>query len=129
MNVELVVDARAELGEGPVWDERTGTLYWVDIGQHTIYRWDSATDDHVSFKPDMPVRGLCRRASGGWLLVTDTGLGFWDPSSDACEFIVNPFEETAFLLLHENGLDQFECDAAGVVEINDFFGQSGLHQP
>ena len=28
---ELVLDARADLGEGPAWEARTGCLYWVDI--------------------------------------------------------------------------------------------------
>ncbi len=28
---ELVLDARADLGEGPAWESRTGVLYWVDI--------------------------------------------------------------------------------------------------
>ena len=29
---ELVVDAQAELGEGPIWDPRNGTLLWLDLG-------------------------------------------------------------------------------------------------
>ena len=28
--VELIVDARAGTGEGPVWDERTRKLVWVE---------------------------------------------------------------------------------------------------
>jgi sugar lactone lactonase YvrE len=28
---------RAVLGEGPVWDSRTGTLYWVDIAAGTVF--------------------------------------------------------------------------------------------
>jgi len=31
MRAELVVDARAQLGEGPLWDARTHELLWVDI--------------------------------------------------------------------------------------------------
>lgn len=37
MNVEMVFDAKATLGEGPAWDEKTQTLYWVDIIQKKIY--------------------------------------------------------------------------------------------
>ena len=28
---ELVVDSKCIIGEGPVWDERTGKLYFIDI--------------------------------------------------------------------------------------------------
>lgn len=37
MNVELVFDGKATLGEGPGWDDKTQTLYWVDIIQKKIY--------------------------------------------------------------------------------------------
>ncbi|GJQ34298.1 MAG: regucalcin-like protein [Anaerolineaceae bacterium] len=37
MNVELVFDGKATLGEGPAWDEKTQTLFWVDIIQKKIY--------------------------------------------------------------------------------------------
>ena len=31
---ELVLDARAPLGEGPVWDAENQALLWVDIDNH-----------------------------------------------------------------------------------------------
>ena len=41
--VELVVDARAEVGEGPVWDDRTRRLYWVDILGSVVHVTDPLT--------------------------------------------------------------------------------------
>ncbi|MBK6647489.1 MAG: SMP-30/gluconolactonase/LRE family protein [Anaerolineales bacterium] len=37
MQAELFFDAKATLGEGPAWDEKTQTLYWVDILEKRIY--------------------------------------------------------------------------------------------
>lgn len=37
MKVELLLDAQCTLGEGPAWDEKTQTLYWVDILEKKIY--------------------------------------------------------------------------------------------
>jgi sugar lactone lactonase YvrE len=37
MKVELLVDAKATLGEGPIWDARTQSLYWIDILDKRIY--------------------------------------------------------------------------------------------
>ena len=40
-DVELLVDARAETGEGPSWDARKGVLYWVDIPKGRIHVYDA----------------------------------------------------------------------------------------
>ena len=37
MQAELIFDARAALGEGPAWDAKTQTLYWVDILEKRVY--------------------------------------------------------------------------------------------
>ncbi len=45
---ELILDARAKLGEGPSWDERSQQLLWVDIEGYKLHRYDPATgEDHV----------------------------------------------------------------------------------
>ena len=37
MKLELILDAKATLGEGPAWDSKTQTLYWLDILEKRIY--------------------------------------------------------------------------------------------
>lgn len=37
MKAELILDAKATLGEGPAWDAKTQTLYWVDILEKRVY--------------------------------------------------------------------------------------------
>jgi len=37
MKLELLFDVKATLGEGPIWDARTQTLYWLDILNKRIY--------------------------------------------------------------------------------------------
>jgi sugar lactone lactonase YvrE len=37
MHIELLFDAKAALGEGPIWDSHTETLYWIDILNKRIY--------------------------------------------------------------------------------------------
>jgi sugar lactone lactonase YvrE len=32
-----------QLGEGPVWDDRTRELVWIDISRHLIHRWNPVT--------------------------------------------------------------------------------------
>lgn len=37
MEIEIINDARATLGEGPAWDTKTQTLYWVDILEKRLH--------------------------------------------------------------------------------------------
>ncbi len=37
MKTELILDAKATLGEGPAWDSKTQTLYWVSILDKRVY--------------------------------------------------------------------------------------------
>jgi len=37
MKTELLFDAKATLGEGPAWDAKSQTLYWIDILERRIY--------------------------------------------------------------------------------------------
>jgi sugar lactone lactonase YvrE len=42
-SVGVLFQANAELAEGPIWDRRTGCLYWVDIRRRRVCRLDVAT--------------------------------------------------------------------------------------
>lgn len=105
-DVEHYLPVQNELGETPIWVPQEKLLYWVDIGRHMIFRMDVKTKEYESFKPDMPVRGLCRRSSGDWLLITDSGLAFWDPSSNMCEFIVDPYTDQPDLQFNDGVIDR-----------------------
>lgn len=105
-DVEHFLPVQNELGETPIWVPQEKLLYWVDIGRHMIFRMDVKTKEYESFKPDMPVRGLCRRSSGDWLLITDSGLAFWDPASNMCEFIVDPYADQPDLQFNDGVIDR-----------------------
>ena len=56
LSVELILDAHARVGEGPVWDDASGTLVWVDIMSNAVHRYDPATDRDRSPPPHGDVR-------------------------------------------------------------------------
>ncbi|MDB5563046.1 MAG: Gluconolactonase [Hyphomicrobiales bacterium] len=76
--VELVLDARDSVGESVVWDERTGTLHWVDIGGIRVHRLALATGQHqVIVPPERPTSiGLCQ--DGRLILGLMKRVVLWD---------------------------------------------------
>jgi L-arabinonolactonase len=76
--VDLVVDAKNVLGEGPLWDPNLQALYWVDIYQKRIHRWVPSNPDIDTFYFPLPITALGLRQTGGLVLATRDGFALWD---------------------------------------------------
>lgn len=87
---ELLVDADATLGEGPVWDDREGCLWWVDILGESVHRTDmSGRDESVPIGQMPGALGL--RTAGGLVVAAREGFGLLDAATRRFE-IVAPVE-------------------------------------
>jgi sugar lactone lactonase YvrE len=104
-DVEQVIPAQNELGEGPIWDQEGGVLYWVDIpGQH-IHRYVSATGQYEGFPVETPVTALGLRAAGGFVAATSSGLALWDPASQELECIAHPEADRPGIRFNDGAVD------------------------
>jgi sugar lactone lactonase YvrE len=78
-SVELALDAKAVLGEGPRWHAAEARLYWVDIARQALHRFDPATGHNETRLFDQPVGCFAFRAgSGGLVLAMKDGLALLD---------------------------------------------------
>ncbi|HEX5823530.1 MAG TPA: SMP-30/gluconolactonase/LRE family protein [Candidatus Limnocylindrales bacterium] len=71
---ELFVDARARLGEGPVWDARTGRLVWVDIEGRALLSTDPASGATTTLPMPLPIGIAVPRRSGGFVAALEDGF-------------------------------------------------------
>jgi sugar lactone lactonase YvrE len=71
---DLLVDARAALGEGPVWDARAGRLLWVDIERGRVHTTDPDTGATSTRELGKSVGIVVPRASGGHVAVLADGF-------------------------------------------------------
>ncbi len=72
--VELVLDAHAQLGEGPIWDHRTSELIWVDILASEVHSFDPATGCDCAIDAGSHVGAAALRAEGGLVLAVRDGF-------------------------------------------------------
>jgi sugar lactone lactonase YvrE len=70
----LFVDAQARLGEGPVWDERSGRLMWVDIEGPALHFTDPAIGTTTTQPMPMPIGIAVPRRSGGFMAALEDGF-------------------------------------------------------
>jgi sugar lactone lactonase YvrE len=76
--VELVLDAHAETGEGPLWDHRDQHLMWIDITKGMVHRLDVQSGFDESFAVGQHVGALARRSAGGFVLAVRGGFAGLD---------------------------------------------------
>lgn len=73
--VEVAVDSHAQLGEGPIWDEGSGQLIWVDILAGLIHRFDPGAGADETTEVGQPVGAVASRANDGLVLAMRDGFG------------------------------------------------------
>ena len=76
--VEIALDARAELGECPLWHAAERRLYWVDIWQNELHRFDPATGTDECRRFDQSVGCFAFRERGELVLGMKDGFALLD---------------------------------------------------
>jgi sugar lactone lactonase YvrE len=103
MQAELLLDAKATLGESPAWDAKTQTLYWLDILEKCIYagtRILSELDDLIGC--------LAPCKNGNLILGKRHGFADLEPDSAQLTFLASLDSE-----LPTNRINDGKCDPAG----------------
>lgn len=108
IEAKLELDAKSTLGEGPCWDPRRQLLYWVDIEEHKLHRYDPANGEDRAVSVGQPVGAAVVRESGSVLLALQQGFYAFDPVTETLEHLCNPEPD-----LPENRFNDGKCDPAG----------------
>ncbi len=90
MRIEVLVDVKTLLGEGPLWDVEEQRLYWIDSFGCNVFR---ATADGREIRAwDVPAKigSMALRRQGGAVLSLANGFHFLDFKTGETNLIVDP---------------------------------------
>jgi D-xylono/L-arabinono-1,4-lactonase len=73
MQPELIADYQCICGEGPLWHPTEKRLYWADIGNGRIFRYDPASGQHEQVYGGEALGGFTFQADGSLLLFGSKG--------------------------------------------------------
>ena len=103
---ELVLDARATIGESPVWSAREGALSWIDVKAPALHRLEHATGATRSWTLPSNVGGHALRADGSSaVLGLRSGVFALDFASGGLERLAEPPFDPATHRFDESGVD------------------------
>jgi sugar lactone lactonase YvrE len=87
---ELILDIRATLGEGPMWNEREQALYFTDILESRMYRYSPSTGNLTRYRAEQFVGTVVSRQRGGLVLAAHRGIYAYDPDSEEMTLLAAP---------------------------------------
>lgn len=108
VEVEVVAEVHADVGEGPHWDEQSQTLLFVDVSAGAVFRYDPSLGTTSSFTTGQEVGAVVPRRGGGLVLAVRDGIGTVSDTGEAFELVV-PIEHD----LLANRMNDAKCDPAG----------------
>jgi sugar lactone lactonase YvrE len=107
-SAELVLDAKAALGEGAIWDAELQVLYWVDILGNQVHVYDPATGQDRVVDVGQYVGTVVPRQAGGVMLALHHGFASLNLETEQVEIIADPEHH-----LPGNRFNDGKCDPAG----------------
>lgn len=123
---EVVCDTISLLGEGPVWDDRTGTITWIDILNGRVHMLPS--NGHVrTLQVGQMIGAVALREKGGYIAAIQEGFAFIDGTNGSVTKINDPESH-----LPDNRFNDGKCDEAGrfwagTMSLHDKPGQGNLY--
>lgn len=105
---QLVLNARAELAEGPLWDEVRHVLWWVDINAGRVHRFDPATGSDSVIEIGRPVGCVALREDGALVVAAAEALLTLNPETGGTEILARFNPEPVALRCNDG-----KCDPQG----------------
>ena len=107
-DLTLALDAKASLGEGPIWDPRLQVLWWIDITLKRLHQFNPANQTHQTFELGQMIGTVVPRKKGGLMLATEQGFVAYDPDSQSLAPLTDPESDRP-----ETRFNDGKCDPAG----------------
>ena len=105
---ECVLDARADLGEGPVWSGHDRALWWVDIHAGRLHRLRPDDGRLDTIELGEPIGSFAPRVAGGFVAALKSGFWLLDKAGGRQRLLAHPLAPYPHQRLNDG-----RCDRAG----------------
>lgn len=108
MKTKLVLDAKAQLGEGAIWHAATQLLYWVDIEGKKLHQYHPATGNTRTIEVGERIGTVVLAEENKAIVALQNGIFELDLASERLTLITNPLAGMPNMRFNDG-----KCDPVG----------------
>lgn len=116
MRIEVLVDVKTTLGEGPLWDVEEQRLYWIDSFDGRVFRCTADGRELRAWDVPQKIGSMCLRKSGGAVVSLARGFHFLDFRTGEVSLIVDPEPDRPNNRLNDGKVDKWGRFVAGTMD-------------
>ncbi len=106
MKIDILVDVKTTLGEGPLWDVDEQRLYWVDSADGRVFRSTADGRELRAWQVPEKIGSMALRKNGGAVVSLARGLHFLDFQSGELDLIIDPEPDSLNNRLNDGKVDK-----------------------
>jgi L-arabinonolactonase len=119
LRIELLVDAHAALGEGPLWDVDEQRLYWIDSLGCKVHRCDAQGGDRRSWDVPDHIGSMALRGGGGAVVSLRDGFYSLDFDTGECIRLAETNADEPRIRLNDGKVDRQGRFVAGSMDYGE----------
>jgi L-arabinonolactonase len=105
MQIDVLVDIKPTIGEGPVWDVQEQRLYWIDVEGCRVFRCTADGRELRGWDMPEPIGSLALRQGGGAVVALASGFHFLDFDTGDTQLIAKTAVDTPHTRLNDGKVD------------------------
>lgn len=116
MHIDVLVDVKTTLGEGPLWDVEEQRLYWIDSFDGRVFRCTADGTELRAWDVPQKIGSMCLRKSGGAVVSLARGFHFLDFRTGDVTLIHDPEPDRPNNRLNDGKVDKQGRFVAGSMD-------------
>jgi sugar lactone lactonase YvrE len=126
--LELILNAKATLGEGSFWNYRDKTLWWVDIEGKKLHIFNPESKENRSIDVGKRIGTVVPAENGGAIVALQNGIHHLDLEQESLSLIINPLEEITNIRFNDGKCDPEGRFWVGTMELDEKENASSLYK-
>ncbi len=129
MRIEVLLDVKTTLGEGPLWDADQQRLYWIDSFDGRVFRCTTDGRELRSWDVPQKIGSIAlRKDGGGAILCLQRGFHTLDFETGDVELIYDPEPDLPRNRLNDGKVDRRGRFFAGSMDTLEETGSAALYR-